>query len=242
MMDTQFELVDFSTQTSLDIDSLSSYFSPFTFHLDNRPKEVQNWGDLEMDNVQQRHLSITKEEIPMLSLSNNSSRKTSIDIVPFVSTMDVTAISMDISPVVSMMDVTAISMDIPPDASTVDVTAISMNIPPDASTIDTIPNSTSDEETLYSPVTSSSDMNTPEVPPFMLPLSFAECVKRQLRECKTRECKRRRQLRMEILRRKREQGLISYDMKVRYEQRSEFAMKRVRSCGRFVSEITYKSA
>ena len=45
----------------------------------------------------------------------------------------------------------------------------------------------------------------------------------------------------EILKRKREEGLISFNTKIRYEQRSEFAMKRVRSSGRFITEIQYKS-
>lgn len=246
LMDTQFELVDFSTETSLDIDSLSSNVSPFTFCVDAKPFEVRNWGDFEMDRFQERSLSITREEIPLVSLSDYPSRKTSIDIVPFVSTMGgvSSVFTMDVVSSVSMMDtVSSVStmdtdsssstMDTPPFISTINTIATPVNIP----TIHETPS-----DSLHSPTTIPSDIATSEVPPFSLPLSFAECVKKQLIECRARECRKRRQLRMEILRRKRQQGLISFDTRVRYEQRSEFAMKRVRSSGRFVTEIIYKSA
>lgn len=58
-------------------------------------------------------------------------------------------------------------------------------------------------------------------------------------ECYARECKARRAARMLILKRKREQGLISFETKVRYKQRSEMALKRDRCSGRFLSDIEY---
>ena len=101
-----------------------------------------------------------------------------------------------------------------------------------------------EEEQVDSPVAPSVETSSNEMPPLQLPpsaMSLLTLLQNQVDEKRTRECKKRRRIRMEILKRKREQGLISFNSKIRYEQRSEFAMKRVRSSGRFVSEIQYKT-
>lgn len=101
-----------------------------------------------------------------------------------------------------------------------------------------------EEEQLVSPVAPSIETSNNEMPPLQLPpsaLSLWTLLQNQVMEKKARECKKRRKIRMEILKRKREEGLISFNSKIRYEQRSEFAMKRVRSSGRFITEIQYKS-
>lgn len=91
-----------------------------------------------------------------------------------------------------------------------------------------------------SPSTVSSD-TTFEVPSFQLTPSPLESVRIQLKEHRAQECKKRRQLRMSILKRKRQEGSISFDTKVRYKQRSEFAMTRARSCGRFAPGVQYSN-
>lgn len=101
-----------------------------------------------------------------------------------------------------------------------------------------------EEEQLVSPVAPTIETSNNEMPPLQLPpsaLSLWTLLQNQVMEKKARECKKRRKIRMEILKRKREEGLISFNSKIRYEQRSEFAMKRVRSSGRFITEIQYKS-
>ena len=58
-------------------------------------------------------------------------------------------------------------------------------------------------------------------------------------ECYARECRARRANRVAILKRKRELGLISFESRVRYAQRSELAQKRDRCSGRFMKDIEY---
>lgn len=53
------------------------------------------------------------------------------------------------------------------------------------------------------------------------------------------ECKKRRMIRMEILKKKRQQGTIMFGSTIRYQERSNLAIKRVRSCGKFVTEYNY---
>ena len=86
-----------------------------------------------------------------------------------------------------------------------------------------------------------------EVPAFQLTpcaevRSLDELLREKMISLKAEECRRRRKVRMEILKNKRQRGLITYDSKVRYQQRSEQAARRTRSCGRFVSELHYIDA
>lgn len=67
-------------------------------------------------------------------------------------------------------------------------------------------------------------------------------LRERLEGLKKEECRKRRQKRREILRIKRQKGLVSFDCPVRYRQRSEQANQRLRSSGRFVSELQYIDA
>ena len=107
-----------------------------------------------------------------------------------------------------------------------------------------------EDTTLDSPSTLSSDIVPCEVPTFQLTppvctsatsISPVDYMMLQLKEHRAQECKKRRHLRMSILKRKRQEGSISFDVKVRYKQRSEFAMKRTRSCGRFAPGVQYSN-
>lgn len=92
-------------------------------------------------------------------------------------------------------------------------------------------------ESMESPV-SSATLYSEEVPAFELCVSV-ESVLREKVECYARECRARRANRVAILKRKRELGLISFESRVRYAQRSELAQKRDRCSGRFMKDIEY---
>ena len=81
-----------------------------------------------------------------------------------------------------------------------------------------------------------------ELPPCAEPRSLDELLREKMISLKAEECRRRRKVRMEILKSKRQRGLITYNSQVRYQQRSEQAARRTRSCGRFVSELHYIDA
>ena len=74
------------------------------------------------------------------------------------------------------------------------------------------------------------------------PQPIDSLIRERLEDLKREECRKRRQKRREILRIKRQKGLISFDCPVRYRQRSEQANQRLRSSGRFVSELQYIDA
>ena len=72
--------------------------------------------------------------------------------------------------------------------------------------------------------------------------SIDALLRERLEGLRKEECRKRRQKRREILRIKRQKGLVSFDCPVRYRQRSEQANQRLRSSGRFVSELQYIDA
>jgi len=74
------------------------------------------------------------------------------------------------------------------------------------------------------------------------PQPIDSLIRERLEDLKREECRKRRQKRREILRIKRQKGLVSFDCPVRYRQRSEQANQRLRSSGRFVSELQYIDA
>ena len=74
------------------------------------------------------------------------------------------------------------------------------------------------------------------------PQPIDSLIRERLEDLKREECRKRRQKRREILRIKRQKGLISFDCPMRYRQRSEQANQRLRSSGRFVSELQYIDA
>lgn len=100
-----------------------------------------------------------------------------------------------------------------------------------------------------SPINNVDSLSVDEVPCLSLPpsqirreKSFSDLLQEEAYRLRAVECKKRRLLRMDILRKKRQQGLISFGHTIRYKQRSDLATKRVRSSGKFVSEYNYKNA
>ena len=93
-------------------------------------------------------------------------------------------------------------------------------------------------ESMESPV-SSATLYSEEVPAFELCVSVESVLREKKGECYARECRARRANRVAILKRKRELGLISFESRVRYAQRSELAQKRDRCSGRFMKDIEY---
>lgn len=93
-------------------------------------------------------------------------------------------------------------------------------------------------ESMESPV-SSATLYSEEVPAFELCVSVESVLREKKVECYARECRARRANRVAILKRKRELGLISFESRVRYAQRSELAQKRDRCSGRFMKDIEY---
>lgn len=93
-------------------------------------------------------------------------------------------------------------------------------------------------ESMESPV-SSATLYSEEVPAFELCVSVESVLREKKVECYARECRARRANRVTILKRKRELGLISFESRVRYAQRSELAQKRDRCSGRFMKDIEY---
>ena len=100
-----------------------------------------------------------------------------------------------------------------------------------------------------SPINNVDSSSVDEVPCLSLPpsqikreKSFSDLLQEEAYRLRAVECKKRRLLRMEILRKKRQQGLIDFGHTIRYKQRSDLATKRVRSSGKFVSEYNYKNA
>ena len=86
----------------------------------------------------------------------------------------------------------------------------------------------------------SNTSTAPILPTTLQPID--SLIRERLEDLKREECRKRRQKRREILRIKRQKGLISFDCPVRYRQRSEQANQRLRSSGRFVSELQYIDA
>ena len=94
-------------------------------------------------------------------------------------------------------------------------------------------------ESMESPGSSATLYSGEEVPAFELCVSVESVLREKKVECYARECRARRANRVAILKRKRELGLISFESRVRYAQRSELAQKRDRCSGRFMKDIEY---
>ena len=204
-----------------------------------------------------REYSVSREEPVMgFSLSASASRKSSIDITTFVSKEDASKES-PVNFVFEDYDSEVPSFELTP--SVVSTLCGGVSVMGDVC---------GDVSAVYSgvcsgvmPCASIAFTNTlpftnalPTVCPDTLPtvnnpvptLSTSQPIDTLLRErlegLKKEECRKRRQKRREILRIKRQKGLVSFDCPVRYRQRSEQANQRLRSSGRFVSELQYIDA
>ena len=102
---------------------------------------------------------------------------------------------------------------------------------------------------MVSPNLSIFSSSSDEVFPLTLPpsemkreKSISDLLQEETHRIYSAKCRRRRTYRIEVLRKKRQQGLISFVPTVRYKQRSNLATSRARISGKFVSEYNYKNA
>ena len=230
-----------------------------------------------------REFSVSREETAMgFSFSASASRKSSIDITPFVSKeyaskespvnfmfedYDSEVPSFELTPsVVSTLlpSVCGAGLPVVNARNAMPVVNASSALPVmNASSASPVMNASSAlpvvntnnaspvvnasmpvlNPTIALPIISNTAINTSTAPILpTTPQPIDSLIRERLEDLKREECRKRRQKRREILRIKRQKGLVSFDCPVRYRQRSEQANQRLRSSGRFVSELQYIDA
>ena len=221
-----------------------------------------------------REFSVSREETAMgFSFSASASRKSSIDITPFVSKeyaskespvnfmfedYDSEVPSFELTPsVVSTLLPSVCGAGLPVvNASNAMPVVNASNAMPVVNASSAMPvvntNNASPvvnasmpvlNPTIALPIISNTAINTSTAPILpTTPQPIDSLIRERLEDLKREECRKRRQKRREILRIKRQKGLVSFDCPVRYRQRSEQANQRLRSSGRFVSELQYIDA
>ena len=221
-----------------------------------------------------REFSVSREETAMgFSFSASASRKSSIDITPFVSKeyaskespvnfmfedYDSEVPSFELTPsVVSTLLPSVCGAGLPVvNASNAMPVVNASNAMPVVNASSAMPvvntNNASPvvnasmpvlNPTIALPIISNTAINTSTAPILpTTPQPIDSLIRERLEDLKREECRKRRQKRREILRIKRQKGLVSFDCPVRYHQRSEQANQRLRSSGRFVSELQYIDA
>ena len=217
-----------------------------------------------------REFSVSREETAMgFSFSASASRKSSIDITPFVSKeyaskespvnfmfedYDSEVPSFELTPsVVSTLLPSVCGAGLPVvNASNAMPVVNASNAMPVVNASSAMPvvntNNASPVVNASMPVLNltnalpiiSNTSTAPILPTTPQPID--SLIRERLEDLKREECRKRRQKRREILRIKRQKGLVSFDCPVRYRQRSEQANQRLRSSGRFVSELQYIDA
>lgn len=208
-----------------------------------------------------REFSVSREETAMgFSFSASASRKSSIDITPFVS-KDYASKESPVNFMFEDYDSEVPSFELTPSVvSTLLPSVCGAGLPVvNASSAMPVVNASSALPVVNtnnaSPVVNASMpvLNPTNALPIISNTSTApilpttpqpidSLIRERLEDLKREECRKRRQKRREILRIKRQKGLISFDCPVRYRQRSEQANQRLRSSGRFVSELQYIDA
>ena len=217
-----------------------------------------------------REFSVSREETAMgFSFSASASRKSSIDITPFVSKEDASkespvnfmfedydseVPSFELTPsVVSTLlpSVCGAGLPVVNASSAMPVVNASSALPvmnarnamPVVNTNNASPvvNASMPVLNLTNALPIISNTSTAPILP-TTPQPIDSLIRERLEDLKREECRKRRQKRREILRIKRQKGLVSFDCPVRYRQRSEQANQRLRSSGRFVSELQYIDA
>ena len=217
-----------------------------------------------------REFSVSREETAMgFSFSASASRKSSIDITPFVSKeyaskespvnfmfedYDSEVPSFELTPsVVSTLLPSVCGAGLPVvNASNAMPVVNTNNASPVVNASSAMPvvntNNASPVVNASMPVLNptitlpiiSNTSTAPILPTTPQPID--SLIRERLEDLKREKCRKRRQKRREILRIKRQKGLVSFDCPVRYRQRSEQANQRLRSSGRFVSELQYIDA
>ena len=212
-----------------------------------------------------REFSVSREETAMgFSFSASASRKSSIDITPFVSKeyaskespvnfmfedYDSEVPSFELTPsVVSTLlpSVCGAGLPVVNASSAMPVVNASSALPVvNTNNASPVVNASMPvlNPTIALPIISNTAINTSTAPILpTTPQPIDSLIRERLEDLKREECRKRRQKRREILRIKRQKGLVSFDCPVRYRQRSEQANQRLRSSGRFVSELQYIDA
>ena len=212
-----------------------------------------------------REFSVSREETAMgFSFSASASRKSSIDITPFVSKeyaskespvnfmfedYDSEVPSFELTPsVVSTLLPSVCGAGLPVvNASNAMPVVNASSAMPVVNTNNASPVVNASmpvlNPTIALPIISNTAINTSTAPILpTTPQPIDSLIRERLEDLKREECRKRRQKRREILRIKRQKGLVSFDCPVRYRQRSEQANQRLRSSGRFVSELQYIDA
>ena len=212
-----------------------------------------------------REFSVSREETAMgFSFSASASRKSSIDITPFVSKeyaskespvnfmfedYDSEVPSFELTPsVVSTLLPSVCGAGLPVvNASNAMPVVNASSAMPVVNTNNASPVVNASmpvlNPTIALPIISNTAINTSTAPILpTTPQPIDSLIRERLEDLKREECRKRRQKRREILRIKRQKGLVSFDCPVRYHQRSEQANQRLRSSGRFVSELQYIDA
>ena len=212
-----------------------------------------------------REFSVSREETAMgFSFSASASRKSSIDITPFVSKEDASkespvnfmfedydseVPSFELTPsVVSTLLPSVCGAGLPVvNASNAMPVVNASNAMPVVNASNAMPVVNASmpvlNPTIALPIISNTAINTSTAPILpTTPQPIDSLIRERLEDLKREECRKRRQKRREILRIKRQKGLVSFDCPVRYRQRSEQANQRLRSSGRFVSELQYIDA
>ena len=212
-----------------------------------------------------REFSVSREETAMgFSFSASASRKSSIDITPFVSKeyaskespvnfmfedYDSEVPSFELTPsVVSTLlpSVCGAGLPVVNARNAMPVVNASSAMPVvNTNNASPVVNASMPvlNPTIALPIISNTAINTSTAPILpTTPQPIDSLIRERLEDLKREECRKRRQKRREILRIKRQKGLVSFDCPVRYRQRSEQANQRLRSSGRFVSELQYIDA
>ena len=217
-----------------------------------------------------REFSVSREETAMgFSFSASASRKSSIDITPFVSKeyaskespvnfmfedYDSEVPSFELTPsVVSTLlpSVCGAGLPVVNASSAMPVVNASSALPVvNASSALPVVNTNNASPVVnasmpvLNPTNALPMISNTSTAPILptTPQPIDSLIRERLEDLKREECRKRRQKRREILRIKRQKGLISFDCPVRYRQRSEQANQRLRSSGRFVSELQYIDA
>ena len=199
-----------------------------------------------------REFSVSREETAMgFSFSASASRKSSIDITPFVSK----EYASKESPVNFMFedyDSEVPSFELTPSVVSTLLPSVcgaglpvvnASNAMPVVNTNNASPVVNASMPVLNPTITLPIISNTSTAPILpTTPQPIDSLIRERLEDLKREKCRKRRQKRREILRIKRQKGLVSFDCPVRYRQRSEQANQRLRSSGRFVSELQYIDA
>ena len=222
MTDLRFTLEDFCGLDHMDyISSSSSGFSIFTFHEENA-MSVSNCDELPFE-----RLRASSFDNPFISIPIIVSQRNSLDIPNSQSQSTQPCATSGISELNGLNDITLVNevSDVNGMTNTSDMFYMDK-----------------ESDITQSPIAYSSDVVGDCPPMHLSPPAFSSFdVLSKLIEERKQECRRRRQLRMNILRYKRMHGLISFNSSVRYEKRSEFAKSRDRSNGRFVSGPQYSN-